>query len=131
MSTPLETNTATMQAILEAVNALPEAGSGGGAVETCDLVLNFFESNFGEPPLVADLTVTTFDGSAISVLNITQNEGTVKIPNVVCGSLVCFFSYKTILSATNAENLSTLNYKAYRITASSGQTATINFTAMD
>ena len=39
MSTKIEQNTTDLQAILDAVNALPEAGSGsgGGSVETCTL----------------------------------------------------------------------------------------------
>lgn len=40
MSTKIEQNTTDLQAILDAVNALPEAGSGGssggGSIETCD-----------------------------------------------------------------------------------------------
>ena len=46
MPTPLEQNTATLEAILEAVNNLPDAGSGGsGGVETCTVSINTAGSN--------------------------------------------------------------------------------------
>lgn len=83
----IEDNTATMQAILAAVNALPEAGGGGGggSIETCTITI----TNTYTTLYVYSIMATTFADGNLSVFAIGQGssmELPVTIENVVCNS---------------------------------------------
>lgn len=43
--TRLQTNNTNLQALIDKANALPEAGSGGGSVETCTVTVTFTGGN--------------------------------------------------------------------------------------
>lgn len=92
----LTTNTTSLQAILDAVNALPEAGSGGGAsVETCTVNINFTSS--GSPDIFAVEGVTTTNGT-LDVLDVefTPSAGDTSVftvEGVVKGTAVSIIGY--------------------------------------
>lgn len=82
----LTDNTATMQAILAAVNALPEAGGGGGgrSIETCTITITHTYAQLYFDNLMA----TTFADGKMSVFSIEPFSGQtpITIENVVCNS---------------------------------------------
>lgn len=83
----IEDNTATMQAILAAVNALPEAGGGGvgGSIETCTITITHTYGTL----YVQSIMATTFTDGNMSVFAIepgAYRETPVTIENVVCNS---------------------------------------------
>lgn len=81
----LSKNTTDLQAILDAVNALPDAGGGsggGGSVETCDVTVSLLEGqirSYAYTGLVDGELVTVHQGRAFG--------STVTLTNVVVGSL--------------------------------------------
>lgn len=89
MSKIISTNTTDLQALLEKINALPEAGSGsGGSVETCDVTI----TNYSEMSL--EIIATVVDNGVetpyVSLYNNGYNDTTppYTISNVKCGSII-------------------------------------------
>ena len=89
----LTTNTASLQAILDTVNALPEAGSGGAVVETCTVTINFITSNSWQLLNLYEYT-TLRDGAIIHELvdavskSYMGGSTSVTLENIVCNSLI-------------------------------------------
>ena len=133
----LTSNNTELQNILAAVNALPEAGSGGGSsgggVETCTVTL------MGEYPAGRPLHYiwTTIDSSGnltcATVFNNTSQS--VTITDVVCGSMLIYSPYGGMYNrsyeTSNAEILvhgTTSGFdlvSCFKIVAAAGETATI------
>lgn len=87
-NTELQSNNAELQEILDAVNDLPDAGGGGGGVETCTIILR---PDSDAALYIYGYTHTLNDGS-ISASLIDYGTGVsnteITLNNVVCGSLV-------------------------------------------
>ena len=130
----LETNTATMQAILAAVNALPEeGGGGGGSIDTCTVVLT---SPYGTIPQMEGSVCATIYTNGVTQTHYLE-EATFPFPysieNVVCGSPVIFTFYHSgfagaSFSCSGAEMIILSDYRIFKITAGAGETATISLT---
>ncbi len=75
----LTTNTTGLQTILSAVNALPEAGSGGATVDTCTFTIT------GGGCIMC---ATTFEDGEFAVLKYTADDMATSIDNVVCKTMV-------------------------------------------
>lgn len=124
----LTTNTTDLQAILDKVNALPDAGSGGGAsVETCsvrvspdtDATVNMIAYTYVED----DGKVTTMYndyGKGIS------NEDIV-LSNVVCGSFIYMLAGGISMSIS-VEGMEALgnDSTSYKAPTTAGATGIIN-----
>lgn len=108
----LTTNTADLQAILDKVNALPNAGSGGGSVETCTVTITQIGGNVIVPMEDAIMFYTGADGMITSQF---VNNGS--IVTVVKNSLVVLHTWSNNATATNAEEISShLGCTGYKIT---------------
>ena len=94
----LETNTATIQNLIEKANSLPDAGSGGtgntGGYETCTVTFNQMEPGSNDQVLM-HISATIVENGILSVYNydvpysIETNEHVVEsltINNVLCAS---------------------------------------------
>ena len=126
----LERNTTTMQTILATVNALPEAGGGGGGAETCTVTVKCSGVASYRPYYISYMTDEDVPAKVI-----TNNSSTsVTLQNVLCGSVVTVSFYSSLGSptflgnTTNAELMACRDHAfcAFKITAPSGGTATIN-----
>lgn len=80
----LQSNNTDLQAILETINNLPEAGgSGGGGIETCSVTISWFNDNTYEP---FDIYYSDGSGSVCNIKTATaQYNGTL---TCVKGSLI-------------------------------------------
>lgn len=82
----LEANTVSLQSILSAVNALPDAGSGGGggSVETCTVSISCFDSEN------AAYAYSAYENGQIVAKGSTSGfeSNPLVITNVVCGSAI-------------------------------------------
>ena len=139
----LSTNTTSLQAILDAVNALPEAGegSGGGTVETCTVITKSGSA--------CGASVTCYENGEFVARCATDTTNTSfnhTFENVVCGSCVVVTNANSIigiqtekaevLENNDADSEDTgfrINIAAsgvyrtlcFKVTATSGGTATI------
>lgn len=115
-----------------AIDALPEAGSGGGSVETCNLILRVslfnHEASFS---VFKNGVITSGVNWEFGVYDLSE----VTIPDVVCNSLVAISGYYDEGFGVNWET-SSANFISYfgdygagtgvfKITAQAGETATI------
>lgn len=123
-------NALIAEAIAKA-EALPDAGSGGGAVETCTVELNFTGAVFHS------VVYTYIDDTGNTNANFIDEAGMsdLTINNVVCGSFIAVFASSAFTTYgavyQNCEHLNsewfTGNELVFRITASAGETASITF----
>lgn len=120
--TRLQTNNTNLQLLIDKANALPDAGSGGGAsVETCTLVVE------GSVMVLTGLIYQNALGEAV-VINadpITPASGTY---SAVCGSLVVIetTSYAGQPLCENMEMIA--GSTKFLITAKAGETARLTVT---
>ena len=85
-NTEFQSNNTDLQSILDTINALPDAGS-GGTVETCTVTITDQYGDYG-----GDFYLTVFeDGEIKSVEYNPWNDyaGTITVENVVKNSLIC------------------------------------------
>lgn len=122
-----ETYTDLLTDLEAAVDALPDAGS-GGSVETCTVVL---ETKIDTSYRASDYTATVFENGAIATRYANNSAKSVTIENVVCGSVLAAYWNRSagtgMPDCTNA-NLrfgGGTNHSFIEITASAGGTATI------
>lgn len=142
-------NTTTLQAILDSVNALPDAGggSGGGSVETCTILIYYPGASDEDYPTGASeevsvghtsksaegLTSTLLVGSKLGEYDETLDKRLITLSDVVCGSLLAILDAKesfglSFEAADNAEELFSGNLTwLFRAPATAGATATITF----
>lgn len=81
----LTTNTTALQSILDAVNALPEAGSGGGAsIDTCSISF----STDGVALITQFIVTVLVDGAVKSSIFCYGGDNYPSVNNVVCGTTV-------------------------------------------
>lgn len=123
MSTQIEQNTTDLQAILDAVNALPEAGSGSGGatIETCTVSID----SSVRPQEIVYLT-------ALGEFVYWEAEMPFDVPSpfeCLCGSIIFIKSSYTM--ALNGAELAygDSGYKLILVTASEGETVTISASA--
>lgn len=99
----LSKNTTDLQAILAAVNALPEAGSGGGAsVETCTVTISVETTNAQYIACVA--VYTTFENGIMSVTYTTPSISNATTPQVTLQNVVrnSMLAVYTVLGGQNS-----------------------------
>lgn len=111
-----------------AVDALPDAGSG---VDTCTVVLDAGSTTYRA--LYFSYTTVDSDGSVVGIAAGPNSDADVTINNVVCGTIVTVYWNKHTIgqSYTNATAvISTSDYHfcAYLITAPAGGTVTLEST---
>lgn len=103
--TQLQTNNATLDSYITRINAvkdiaasLPEAGSGGGSVETCNITLNYVT---GSMLGLLSISYTKLGANGCEIVHVEpstfQNYTTV-LENVVCKSLILIGIEEIILS---------------------------------
>lgn len=93
--TQLQTNNTALDALITRVNAakdtaasLPEAGGGGGSVETCTVTITTLMGGS-----IAEVFITQCVNGIISTLSKnTIGEKTTTIENVVCNSVISFYT---------------------------------------
>ena len=111
-----------------AVDALPDAGSGG--VETCTVKLGDL-SYASMRPYCYSYTHLDDNGNVTSTAVKNNSTSMVTLNNVICGSVVTVYWYQYFptnnLGLTNATLLTSYDnyFNAFRITASAGGTASI------
>lgn len=91
-TTQLQNEQTELQSLLDAVNALPDAGGGGASVETCTVTAEDIGVGNANYPFIVCATV--FRNNQISVAFESFNAEsvpTVTISDVVCGSTVSVF----------------------------------------
>lgn len=131
----LSKNTTDLQAILAAVNALPDAGggSGGASVETCSVTLTCSDGN----ATVLAYYYLCYENETIMMkygLPPTggSSHGTpLTLTNVVCGSEMCVryggSSTATFITVDGIEIIiRSSNVVAFSVTAGAGYTASID-----
>lgn len=104
----LSTNNTDLASILNTINNLPEAGSGGsggGSVDTCTVTLNStYASN------MASITATIVENGEIKIKTVSNiNSTSYTINNVLCGSpiiLLFFMQYDWSVSYSGGASLS-------------------------
>lgn len=128
----LTTNTTSLQAILDTVNALPEVGSGGGSVETCTVTVA------GSFEIIHIVATILLDGEIVTTMPTARDDGftSFTLENVVRGTSV-FVTVRSIdyspgWTVTGAERVFPDSGWIYpyeglfKITAAAGETATIS-----
>lgn len=80
----LETNTTDLQAILAQVNALPDAGSGGGGVETCTVTISTTESS-----CKGTVTTTTINDAGEITVVVTESASFPHETTCIKNGLIC------------------------------------------
>lgn len=104
----LEQNSTSLDEVLAMVNALPNAGSGGGAsVETCTLKL---VDNLGYGSFAYSIFTCIVDGEISYISGMVERGGTTIIENVARGSNILLVdqSFNGSWSTQNAEMIGTL-----------------------
>ena len=102
--TRLQTNNTNLQALIDKANALPEAGSGGGGVETCTVTLTVTTgiARYGATKYV-DGILTCENSISMGAVNLTLN-------NVVKGSCLTVTYYGRAVSDCSASNCTVEQY---------------------
>lgn len=128
-----ETNTYTslLDDLEAAVDALPDAGSGGGAsVDTCTVTITGNDSS-AVPVAYAYSTLT--ESGEITSVNIARNtDNVITIGGVICGSFVAAFLPNGMFSTYTSENaevteIGGTNFKYIKINAPAGGQAAVHF----
>lgn len=144
----LQSNNVDLQTVLDKVNALPDAGSGGSgggvSVETCTVTVEKTASGGS----VQGISATTVEGGIVAGREygyILSGE-TQLIPSgqtgsitleVVCGTIISLFCSGGIITYSytdNLDNLTTVSYNTrpcWLLRALPGETATISFADLD
>lgn len=124
MSTPLEQNTATMEAILAAVNDLP-SGGGGGSVESCTVTVNWSMT-------VYSISYQSLDGPVyVSQDEFTSSTGSMTFENVVKNSILTVFGINFMPNITVTGGVLVLGYhtqvtqKSFAISVTDSGTITL------
>lgn len=120
----LQSNNADLQAILDTVNALPEASS-GPSVETC--TVNVSVSGTGVS--ITSISYTTVADGEVSAVRYSVGAAEASI-SCLCGSLVVVVYSRNCWETenTNSEYLGYIHLstiRPYKITAGAGETANI------
>lgn len=142
----LTNNTTTLQAILDAVNALPEAGS-GEAIETCTVTVNHDAT--ADSRILSLQVVVLEDGIPVMKTAARSQSGntygdfdfaesSITIENVVCNTNIAITVYMSSLlpgfvgdKAMNTygffgfPSATVIRAGAFELTAAAGETATI------
>ena len=123
----INSNNALIDEAIAKANALPDAGSGGGGVETCTVVLNYIGLS----------SYDYIETKAVVLINDTQTweatppniqSPTLTIQNVVCNTLLTFTSetdFDYIETSVDIFHDFKCGWSAF-ITANNGDTITIN-----
>ena len=81
--TRLQTNNANLQSLINKANALPDAGSGGGSIETCTVTITEFSNN------IHAYCYTAFENNVLTPKGDTSSiTSPLTLNNVVCGSAI-------------------------------------------
>ena len=94
----LSGNTEKINELISKINALPEAGSGGGSgggVETCTVTVSSKNA-------ISRLYATVYTGGAFDVFEGSDAEDSYTVDNVVNGSVIVFRSGSSSVSLENA-----------------------------
>lgn len=125
-------NTEKLNSLIAAINALPEAGSGGGgaALGTCTVTVRGPSSGYRATGIA--YTSADADGNVSSQRITNSSAASVTLENVVCGSYVAVtwqttYTATSSYTTTNAElfHAGGATYNCFEITAESGGTADI------
>ena len=119
----LQSNNTDLQAILNTINELPEAGT---AIETCTVKVNSNTSSYRFDTI--GYTTVDSDGN-LSAETVKVSANTTTIENVVCGSMLACMKGQGLASATVGvvKIYSNTSYGCiFKITASAGQIAIIS-----
>jgi hypothetical protein len=103
--TRLQTNNINLQNLITKANNLPDAGSGGGSVETCTLILN------GEGPGFSDAAIYYLNSSNALIADTFPNFNESKTYTILKNSIIVFYGLKP------------MNYGELTILVSEGPTA--------
>ena len=130
--TDLQSNNAELQEILNTINALPEAGSGGsggGSLDTCTLKII---DNLGYGSV--SVSYQTFsDGVITHIFNNRLPSGESVFENVLCNSAVSLTEAagSSVVSSVNLNMVGNIlgMFKTFTVTANMGATATITINA--
>lgn len=119
-------NNTRLSALVETAESLPDAGSGGGGVETCTVTLK----SVGVGYLREIYTTQYVDGSLIQYNNIAPFSNTVTIENVVCGTVIWFITVQPIIPAysTTQDSKQISGYQgnwAFTVATTAGVSCTI------
>lgn len=112
--------------IRSVVDSLPEAGSGGGSIETCTVELSTSEGSF------TSVLYSKFENGEVEGCfdyYSTNAPTNLSITNVICGSALCI-NQRSNVSPENVENMERLGYSGvnnWKITAKSGEIAKVSF----
>ena len=118
---------ARLAAMKETVAALPDAGAGGGAVETCTVEIT--ADNGQIENYIATIYTDGECETVYDIINMTFINTPLVLSNVVCGSSVYIQASYTFggFTCTNCEMTRTgANSAMVRITAGEGSVATIH-----
>lgn len=134
MSSPLKTNTETIQNLINQINALPDASSssGGTSVETCTVVI--CGSSISEKParnIYSISYMTVDDNGKITYACITPNSSDIQTLTCLCNSVVAINYEYNGLYLNNLLNVQVLCYNPYFVSfglqAAAEETVLIEF----
>lgn len=123
----LQSNNASLQAILESVNNLPEA-SPMTEIDTCTLIIDDTSSLYK-----SYVSCTVLRNGEISAVCYNDFATAIQIDGVLCNSMVTVAGQSCFESLTNATPICNYFHQAhgattYQITATKNGTATIHYT---
>jgi hypothetical protein len=96
--TTIQSHNTRLQNLIDTANSLPDAGSGGGAVETCTVTIEFLDNlqaintyDLGFTVYENDKIVTKTVHEATTQIDSTNNKALFDLENVVCGSAIVIY----------------------------------------
>lgn len=81
----LQSNNTDLQSILDTINSLPEAGSGGGSVETCTVTIT---SNDGSASVLEAISYTTYSSDDTTYYTEIAQSLPITLTDVKCGTAI-------------------------------------------
>ena len=103
----IKNNTTSLQNLLETINNLPDAGSGGASVDTCTIVIN---NPYPTYVTISGVSATIYEEGIIKTYVITsasQISYPITIDNVICNSPITFHTSSMVaISCDGCEQLS-------------------------
>lgn len=101
----IEQNTTDLQAILAAVNSLPEAGGGGGSVETCTVTFDYRWITLNA------IAYSSPDGAVYINQFENKTTGSVTFANVLKGSAFMIYGVCFLPVITTSGDITLLGYE--------------------
>ena len=128
----LENNTASLQALLDKINALPEAGSGGtnsGDVKTCEITIEHNTQSVLNPNPQIYISYSAFDSNEVLSDTIQLGYGETITINSIINSIITLTSVEVSFDVNaNSGVLMDASLGGFKIFSPDENTSTIELT---